>query len=124
MNPFLDTLGAVGGAVTAIAGGIVFLAIFFRLASWSSKREARLKGLAVRGVLSPDSVVTVHLSNGDVIEGVRFVGFTDHESIQGGLPSEMAGMAVLEESQGRRRLVRAKDVRMIVVHGEDAGRLM
>ncbi|MCS7047424.1 MAG: hypothetical protein NZO58_13790, partial [Gemmataceae bacterium] len=58
---------------------------------------------------------TVHMQSGTIFERVRFVGFTNTESLKTRLPYELNGMVILEESDGRRYLVRAKDIRMIII---------
>ena len=71
--------------------------------------------MAVRGVLKKDTWVTVHMTGAETFERVRFIGFTNTESFKTHLPYDLNGMVILEDSEGRRYLVRAKAIRMIVI---------
>jgi hypothetical protein len=52
---------------------------------------------------------------GSQFDRVKFVGFTNTESFKTNLPHELNGMVILEDEQRRQTLIRAKDIRMIVV---------
>jgi hypothetical protein len=57
----------------------------------------------------------VHLAGGQTFEEVRFIGFTNSETLKTHLPYELNGMVILEDEGKTRYLVRAKNIRMIVV---------
>ena len=46
------------------------------------------------------------------------MGFTSSESIKAHIPYDLNGMVILENPDGRRFLVRAKAIRMIVIAPE------
>jgi hypothetical protein len=71
--------------------------------------------MAVRGVLKKDTWAAVHMQGGETFERVRFVGFTNTESLKTHLPYDLNGMVILEDAAGKRYLVRAKAIRMIVI---------
>jgi hypothetical protein len=91
------------------------LALFFQVMGWIANRGARPETMAVRGVLKKGTWATVHMSGAETFERVRFVGFTNTESIKTHLPYDLNGMVILEDEAGRRFLVRAKAIRMIVI---------
>jgi hypothetical protein len=78
-------------------------------------RGAKPETIAVRGVLKKDTWATVHMTGAEVFERVRFIGFTSTESIKTHIPGELGGMVILEDPEGKRFLVRAKAIRMIVI---------
>ena len=49
---------------------------------------------------------------------MRFVGFTNSQTLKTHLPHELNGMIILEDEQKQRYLVRARDVRKIVIAPE------
>ena len=120
----IKTLSTFGVGILCAVLGIVALALFFtalnRLATGGAKPET----MAVRGVLKKDTWATVHMSGAETFERVRFIGFTNTESIKTHLPYDLNGMVILEDPEGRRFLVRAKAIRMIVIapaaRGQDA----
>ena len=79
---------------------------------------AKPETMVIRGVLKNDTWATVHISGAETFEKVRFIGFTNTESIKTHLPYELNGMVILEDEQGKRILVRAKAIRMIVIMPE------
>lgn len=91
------------------------LAIFFTILSRLNQSGAKPNTMAVRGILKKDTWATVHMSGSETFECVRFIGFTNTESIKTHLPYELNGMVILEDPDKRRFLVRAKAIRMIVV---------
>ena len=111
----IETFSTFGVGVLCVVLGIVALALFFtalnRLADGGAKPDA----IAVRGVLKKDTWVTVHMAGAETFGRVRFVGFTKTESLKTRLPFDLNGMVILEDAEGRRFLVRAKAIRMIVV---------
>ena len=114
MHPFIETISIVGAIVLAISGGIVMLTLFFRGMSWLSG-GAKPETIAVRGVLKKETLATIHMTGGKVFERVRFVGFTNSETMKTHLPYELNGMVILEDEQQHRYLVRAKNIQMIEI---------
>ena len=111
----LETFSTFGVAILCLALGIISLTIFFTLLNWISGRGAKPEAIAVRGVLKKDTWATVHMSGTETFERVRFVGFTNTESFKTHLPFDLNGMVILEDEEGRRFLIRAKAIRMIVI---------
>ena len=99
------------GVVSAIAA----LALFFTALNWFTSRGAKPEAVAIRGVLKKDTWVTVHMAGAETFDRVRFVGFTSAEGVKSHVPYDLAGMVILEDPAGRRFIVRAKAVRMVVV---------
>jgi len=118
MHPFVETISIAGGVAAAIVGAIVVLTLFYRGLSWLSGAESKLGTIDVRGVLKKDTIATIHLTGGDTFERVRFIGFTNTETMKAHLPFELNGMVILEDEQKTRFLVRAKNIKMIVVAAE------
>jgi hypothetical protein len=111
----IETFSTFGVGILCAVLGIIALAIFFTLLSWLGNRGTKPETMAVRGVLKKDTWATVHMSGAETFERVRFVGFTSTESIKTRLPHDLNGMVILEDQEGRRFLVRAKAIRMIVI---------
>jgi hypothetical protein len=117
----IEMFSTLGVAVLCIVLGIIALAIFFMLLGRISRAGATPETLAVRGILKKDTWAKVYMSGSEDFERVRFIGFTNTESMKTHLPYELNGMVILEDPQGRRFLIRAKAIRMIVVDPENAG---
>ncbi len=116
MNPkAIETLSTVGVGVLCVALGIMALVTFFQVTNWLATRGAAPETVAVRGVLKKGTWATVHMSGAETFERVRFVGFTNTESLKTHLPYDLNGMVILEDPGGKRYLVRAKAIRMIVI---------
>lgn len=114
----IETFSTFGVGILCFAVGIMALAIFFSGLSWLGTRGAKPDALAVRGILKKDTWATVHLSGAETFERVRFIGFTSTESMKTRLPPDLNGMVILEDPDGKRFLVRAKAIRMIVITPE------
>lgn len=114
MNPFLETLSIAGGIAIVIVATVILLTLFFRGLSWLTGGE-KPDSVAVRGVLKRNTVATVHVAGHKPFERVRFIGFTNSQSVKTHLPWELNGMVILEDESRTRFLVRAKDIKMIVV---------
>lgn len=82
----IETFSTFGVGILCAVPGIIALAIFFTALSWLSGRGAKPETMAVRGVLKKDTWVTVHMSGAETFERVRFIGFTNTESIKTHLP--------------------------------------
>jgi len=114
MHPFIETISIAGGVAAAIVGAIVILTLFYRGIAWISG-GAKPDTIAVRGVLKKNTLATVHVAGSKPFERVRFIGFTNSQTVKTHLPFELNGMVILEDESKTRFLVRAKDIRMIVV---------
>lgn len=117
----IRTLSTFGVGVLCAVLGIIALAVFFTTLSWFNTRGAKPEAMGVRGVLKKDTWATVHMLGGETFERVRFVGFTSNENFKTLLPLDLTGMVILEDGEGRRFLVRAKAIRMIVITPQAAG---
>ncbi len=111
----VETFSTFGVGVLCFALGVMALAVFFTALSWLGSRGAKPEAMAVRGVLKKDTWATVHMSGAETFERVRFIGFTNTESLKTHLPRDLDGMVILEDQEKRRFLVRAKAIRMIVI---------
>jgi hypothetical protein len=111
----IETFSTFGVGVLCFALGIMALAIFFSALSWLGSRGAKPETMAVRGVLKKDTWATVHMSGAETFERVRFIGFTNTESMKNRIPYDLNGMVILEDPDGKRYIVRAKAIRMIVI---------
>jgi len=111
----IETFSTFGVAILCIALGIMALSLFFSLVSFLSSRGGKPETIAVRGILKNDTWATVHLSNAETFDRVKFVGFTNAASMKNQLPYELNGMVILEDESKKQFMVRAKAIRMIVV---------
>jgi len=114
----IEVFSTFGASVLCIVLGIMALAIFFSLLARINSVGARPETMSVRGVLKKTTWAKVYMSGDETFERVRFIGFTNTESIKTHLPYELNGMVILEDECGCRFLVRAKAIRMIVVEPE------
>ncbi len=122
MNTFLETLSLVGAIAIVLLGTVMVLTLFFRTLSWISGAGSKPETMAIRGVLKKNTYAKVHLTSGETFDRVRFVGFTNIQTLKTHLPYELNGMVILEDEQKQRTLVRAKNIRMIVVAADaDSG---
>lgn len=119
----IEMFSTLGVAVLCIVLGIMALAVFFSVLGRINSGGAKPDTLSVRGVLKKETWAKVYLSGAETFDRVRFIGFTNTESVKTHLPYELNGMVILEDERGCRFLVRAKAIRMIVVEpeGERAG---
>lgn len=116
----IEMFSSVGVVVLCIVVGIMALAIFFSVLSRLNNAGAKPETMSVRGVLKKDTWAKVYMSGAETFERVRFIGFTNTESMKTHLPYELNGMVILEDEKGNRFLVRAKAIRMIVVESDEA----
>ncbi|MDB5341833.1 MAG: hypothetical protein JWP89_210 [Schlesneria sp.] len=117
MHPFVETISIAGGIAAAIVSAIVILTLFYRGIAWLGG-GAKPETIAVRGVLKKGTLATVHVAGKKTFERVRFIGFTNSETMKTHLPYELNGMVILEDEAKVRYLIRARDVQMIVVPSE------
>lgn len=123
MNPSaIETLSTLGVGILCFVVGIMVLAIFFTVLSWFYRDEIKPEAISIRGVLKKDAWATVHMAGAETFERVRFIGFTNADSMKTHLPYELNGMVILEDPEGTRFLVRAKAIRMIVIEPKVDGR--
>ncbi|PQO46759.1 hypothetical protein [Blastopirellula marina] len=116
MNPAaVEMFSTFGVVVLCIVLGVITLAIFFNLLGRLENRAAKADTIAIRGVLKKSTWATVYMTGAETFERVRFVGFTNADSIKTQLPFELNGMVILEDEAGRKFIIRAKAIRMIVV---------
>lgn len=114
---FVETIAICGALALTFSMTVIVLALFFKaLSRWS--RPSPADALVVRGVLHKGTLATVEMSGSTVYERVRLMGILDAGSAKGPLPWELNGMVILEEENGTRVLVRAKDIRRIVIPRE------
>ena len=111
----IETFSTFGVGILCVVLGIIALAAFFSALSWLGRRGAKPETIAVRGILKKDTWATVHMTGAETFERVRFIGFMNTQSSKTRLPYELNGMVILEDPDGRRFLVRAKAIRMIVI---------
>ena len=118
LHPFVEALSVVGGIVIPIVAGIVVLSLYFRVQRRLSGENINPETLSIRGVLSKKTFAAVHLVGGQTFDRVRLVGFISSQGAKSHLPYELHGMVILEDEQNQRYVVRAKDIKMIVVGPE------
>ena len=110
----METFSQVFGFVAAISAGIIILTIFFTGLSYVKRLFGGASIVKMKGFLKDGKLVNVHLSNGRIIEKVRFVGFTDQSSAKNlNIPYQLSSLVVLESAKGARILVKADAVRTI-----------
>ena len=120
MQTFLETISVFGAVGTVVVLVIIVLTLFYQGMFWITVAGTRPDTIAVRGVLKKDTLATIHLAGGRTFERVRFIGFTNSETMKTHLPFELNGMVILEDEQGQRYLVRAKNIQMIVVAPDES----
>ncbi len=114
----IEMFSTLGVGVLCIVLGIMALAVLFTLLNRIGNAGAKPETMSVRGVLKKDTWAKVHMAGDETFDRVRFVGFTNTESLKTHLPYELNGMVILEDERKCRYLVRAKAIRMIVVESE------
>lgn len=109
MNAFLDWLGPI----LAMCIGVMILAIFFNALAAVKNRLTPARSIRIKGFLNKADRVTLHLSRGEILEDVRFIGFLDTTSLKGAVPYQLSNMVILESQSGERILLRADNIRSI-----------
>lgn len=117
MHPFIETVSVAGGIAAAIVGAVIILTLFYRGLTWLTK-GAKPDPLEVAGILKKNTIANVHVAGHKPFERVRFLGYTNSESMKTHLPWELNGMVILEDESQARFLVRAKDIKMIEIPSE------
>lgn len=115
MQQFVETLSVTGGVATAIVAAIVVVTLFIRCLTWMSGAGGDPQAIAFGGIVGPHQVATVQLVGGEKLERVCIVGYTSPSFGKGSVPYELDGMVILEDDRKTRFLVRAKNIKMIVV---------
>lgn len=110
-----ETFSTFGVLVLCVVLAIMALTIFFKTLNWLSDRATKPEAIAIRGVLKKDTWVKVYTSGTETFERVRFIGFTNAESMKNHLPHELNGMVILEDPEGRRFVIRAKAIHKIEI---------
>jgi len=117
----IETFSTFGVGVLCAVLGVIALGVFFTALAWFNTSGEKPEAVAVRGVLKKDTWATVHMAGAETFDRVRFVGFTSAGGVKTLLPHDLGGMVILEDPAGRRFLVRAKAIRMIVIAPPGAG---
>ncbi len=123
MHPFIETVSVAGGIAAAIVGAVIILTLFYRGLTWLTK-GAKPDPLEVAGILKKNTLANVHVAGHKPFERVRFLGYTNSESMKTHLPWELNGMVILEDESQARFLVRAKDIKMIEIPSEKDGTIL
>ena len=112
----MDTFSQAIAVVTAICLGIFAVAIFLTVFNYLKKLIGGTSGqiLVAQDFIKKDSTVTVHLSGGETIESVKFIGFTTSKN-QGKypIPFTLLKMAVFENSDHERIFIPSVNIKFI-----------
>jgi hypothetical protein len=109
----MDLFYQTFGFVVAICAGIIILTLFFAGVGYFKRATRGFDVVKLKGFIEDGKLISVYLSGGKSVLGVRLVGFTDQASGKGGVPYQLSHMVVLETVKGARVLVRSDAVRMI-----------
>ncbi len=109
----METFSQVFGFVMAICFGIMVLTVFFTGVNYFKRKTCGFDIVKMKNFLKEDRVVNIHLSDGNIYRGVRFVGFSDPNSTKGGIPFQLSQMVVCETQKGARVFFRPDAVRVI-----------
>jgi hypothetical protein len=115
METFLNSISIIG----ALCIGIIILSIFFTLLSSGKRRFSQVNIVKLDGLFKTSDFLNVHLSCGRSVSHVKFIGFTDSESMKG-IPHQLTNMVVFENAYGKRVLLRPDSIRMMEEIHEDA----
>ena len=108
MEIFIMWMGPIG----AICIGIMVLTVFFKTIGYLGDRVSPVKHIKIKKLLSQSELVTAHLTSGDEIPNLKFIGFTDTGSVKG-VPYELTNLVTFEKPDGTTVLVRANRIKMI-----------
>lgn len=120
MHPFVQTASSIAGVVLPIVGGIILLSLWFKVSQWFFGEGKKPGDISIRGVLGKNTFAAVHMAGGPTFDRVRLTGFLSVQNMKTHLPFQLDGMVILEDEQGQRHIVRAKNIKMIVVPPEQA----
>ncbi|WP_337176292.1 hypothetical protein [Paludisphaera sp.] len=103
---------SVAGAIILV---VVVLTLFFKLLDRLGRGDpGPIRRLDARGVLDPRLRVTIHMVDRAVMSDVRVLG-TLLDVVDQGAPVQLREMLVVEHQDGRRSLIRARNVKSIEV---------
>jgi hypothetical protein len=108
MGTFLNSISIIG----ALCIGVMVLSIFFTLLNSSKRRFSQFKIIELNGLFKTSDFLNIHLSSGKSVYHVKFIGFTDSESMKG-IPHQLANMVVFVNAHGKRVLLRPDSIRMM-----------
>ena len=108
----METFNLWISGISAICIGVMALAVFFSVLNGIQRRFAKTPFIKLKGVFNQSELLNVHINGGKTVSRVKFVGFTDPNSMKG-VPYQLNNMAVFEHTDGKRILVRADTIRMI-----------
>jgi len=112
-NQFMETFISWMAVIGAICIGIMVLAVFFSILSAIKGRFTPAQYIKLKGFLNDAPTVDVHLTSGKLIQNVRFVGFTDPNSLKGNVPYQLHHMIVFETEDKRRLMLRGDLIKII-----------
>jgi len=115
MDTFIIWISGIG----AICIGVMVLATLFTLLSAIKQRFSKTAIIKLKGIFKTTEWLNVHLSGGKTVLHVRFVGFTDPNSMKG-VPYHLNNMVVFENADAKRILLRVDTIRMIEETHADA----
>jgi hypothetical protein len=115
MHQFWDAISVVSGIAIPFVVGIIVLSLFFRATRRLAGEGTDLERFSIGGVLG-NTFASVQMDDGQAFERVRLVGFVSPGRTR--LPYEFNSLVILEDEQGQRYFVRAKDIKTIVVPPE------
>ena len=108
----MDTSYQVFGFVAAVCVGVIILTLFFTAIGWFKRATRGFDIVKMKGFIKDGKLINVHLTSGQSLLGVRFIGFTDQASGRAAIPHQLSSMVVLETAKKARVYVRANSVRM------------
>lgn len=109
----MESFSQVFGVVAAICAGIIILALFFSGFNFVKRRMRGFEIVKSSDFIKDGRLVNIHLTNDKQFTGLRFVGFTDQNSMKLGVPHGLSQMIICENAEGSRLFFRAEEVRMI-----------
>ena len=98
--------------IAAVCIGIMVLTVFFRIIGYLGDKVSPVKHIKIKKLLSQSELVTAHLTSGDKIPNLKFIGFTDSTSVKG-VPYELTNLVTFEKPDGSKMLVRANRIKVI-----------
>lgn len=96
MHLFIETISIAGGIGAAIVAAIILLTIFYQGMSWITGGK-KPDAFPIGGVLTKHTLATVHVAGHEPFQRVRFIGFTNSQTMKPHLPWELNGMVILED---------------------------
>lgn len=108
----METFTTWISVISAICIGIMALAVFFTLLNSVRRCFSKIAFIKVKGLFDVSKPLNVHLNSGKSISSVKFIGFTDPDSMKG-VPHQLNNMVVFENADGNRILLRPETIRMI-----------